>query len=172
MSRHARESLHPVDYLTSSYYEIWLRGLEKLLLAHGLATAEELASGRALVPAIPTRPPLRADAAARELAKGAPYDRLEEASPRFAIGEEVRALNLHPMGHTRLPRCARGARGRIEGIHGVFVFPDSNARGLGPSPQWLYCVRFAGPELWGPGGDPRLEVSIDAWESYLEGVAE
>ena len=27
MSRHARESLHPVDYLSSSYYEVWLAGL-------------------------------------------------------------------------------------------------------------------------------------------------
>jgi hypothetical protein len=32
MARHANETLHPVDYLSSSYYEVWLKGLEKLLL--------------------------------------------------------------------------------------------------------------------------------------------
>jgi nitrile hydratase len=44
------------------------------------------------------------------------------------------------------------------------------AQGLGPSPQWLYLVRFSGAELWGADGDPALDVSIDAWESYLEGA--
>ena len=33
MARHANETLHPADYLSSSYYEIWMKGLEKLLIA-------------------------------------------------------------------------------------------------------------------------------------------
>ena len=32
-SRHARESLDPADYLSSSYYEIWIKGLERLSVA-------------------------------------------------------------------------------------------------------------------------------------------
>ena len=36
MSRHARETLPPPEYLTSSYYEIWTKGLLKLLAARGL----------------------------------------------------------------------------------------------------------------------------------------
>jgi nitrile hydratase len=28
MSRHARESLPPAEYLSSSYYEIWTKGVE------------------------------------------------------------------------------------------------------------------------------------------------
>jgi len=87
---------------------------------------------------------------------------------RFSVGEHVRALNVHPLGHTRLPRYVRGRRGRIEKIHGVFVFPDANAPGLGESPQWLYSVRFPGEELWGADGDRNHDVSVDAWESYLE----
>ena len=83
----------------------------------------------------------------------------------------MRTLNINPSGHTRLPRYARGKRGRIELVHGVFVLPDANAHGLGPNPQWLYLVRFSGPELWGRDGDPGLEVTVDAWESYLEGIA-
>ena len=171
-ARHANETLHPVDYLSFSYYETWLEGLEKLLMARGLATSEEIAAGRALQPSKPTRPPLAAAAMAESLARGTPYDRPPASPARFAAGDEVRAVNINPTGHTRLPRYARGKRGRVEKVHGVFVFPDTNAHGLGPSPEWLYGVRFSGPELWGREGDPGLDVSIDAWESYLEGFAE
>ena len=150
MARHANETLHPVDYLSSSYYEVWLKGLEKLLIARGLATPEELAAGRALQPAKPSRPPLAAEAVTEALAKGTPYDRPPAFPARFAVGEEVRALNINPKGHTRLPRYARGKRGRVEKVHGVFVFPDANAHGLGPSPQWLYLRQILGRGTLGP----------------------
>ena len=172
MARHANETLHPVDYLSSSYYETWLKGLEKLLIARGMATREEIMAGRASQSPKPTRAPPDAAAMAAALAKGTPYDRPSSSPARFAVGDDVRALNINPTGHTRLPRYARGKRGRVEKVHGVFVFPDANAHGLGPSPQWLYLVRFSGAELWGRDGDPGLDVSIDAWESYLEGRAE
>lgn len=41
-SRHARESMPPARYLNSSYYQIWLYGLEKLLAERGLVSAEEI----------------------------------------------------------------------------------------------------------------------------------
>jgi nitrile hydratase beta subunit len=171
MARHANESLHPVDYLSSSYYETWLKGLEKLLVGRGLATPEEIADGRALQPAKATRPPPGAAAMAEALAKGTQYARPPTSPARFGVGQQVRALNINPTGHTRLPRYARGKRGRVDKVHGVFVLPDANAHGLGPTPQWLYLVRFSGAELWGRDGDPTFDVSIDAWESYLEGAA-
>ena len=46
--------------------------------------------------------------------------------------------------------------------------PDSNASGDGENPQWLYTVTFEGRELWGETSDPDLQVSVDAWEPYLE----
>ena len=45
MSRHARERIPPADYLASTYYDIWRKGLERLLVERGLATAEEIAAG-------------------------------------------------------------------------------------------------------------------------------
>jgi nitrile hydratase subunit beta len=170
MGRHARESLHPVDYLSSSYYEVWLAGLEKLLVARGLATPGELEKGRALGPSRPTKPPLAAGAVVRVLAEGTSYDRPQTSPARFSVGQVVRALNVHPSGHTRLPRYVRGRRGRIEKVHGAFVFPDDNAQGLGENPQWLYSVRFSGAKLWGADGDRNADVSVDAWESYLDEV--
>jgi nitrile hydratase subunit beta len=168
MVRHARETLHPVDYLSSSYYEIWTKGLEKLLLANSLVTTAELSAGRALTPPKPTKPALSAATTPSMLASGSPYDRPAHAPACFAIGDKVRARVIHPKGHTRLPRYVRGRRGCIERVYGVFVFPDANAHGLGENPDWLYAVRFSGSELWGREGDPNLAVSVDAWESYLE----
>lgn len=42
MSRHARERMEPGAYLTTSYYEHWLHGLERLLIEKGLLTREEI----------------------------------------------------------------------------------------------------------------------------------
>lgn len=75
---------------------------------------------------------------------------------------------LNPPGHTRLPRYARGRVGEVLAVRGAFVFPDSNAHAGGESPQWLYTVRFTARELWGPQGDARASVTIDAFEPYLE----
>ncbi|MBN8840950.1 MAG: nitrile hydratase subunit beta, partial [Sphingomonadales bacterium] len=47
-SRHARESLHPADYYSSSYYEIWIKALEVLLERHGFVSAADLESGKAV----------------------------------------------------------------------------------------------------------------------------
>ncbi|WBV44766.1 nitrile hydratase subunit beta [Pseudoroseomonas cervicalis] len=165
-SRHARETLPPGEYLTSSYYEIWIKGLETLLQQRGLVSAEELAAGRALRPG-PALPALRAEQVAPVLARGTPYDRPAKAPARFAVGDAVRTRHFNPTHHTRLPRYARGRQGVVDKVHGVFVFPDSHAQGQGEAPQWLYTIRFTAAELWGEGADPTLTVSIDAWESYL-----
>lgn len=166
-SRHARESLHPVDYLSSSYYEIWTKALEVLLLRHGFVAREELASGQAsVVPTTPRRV-LSADMVPAVLAKGGPTHRDKAGAPRFAVGDRVKTILIHPSGHTRLPRYARGKSGVIEMRHGAHVFPDSNAHGGGENPDWLYTVRFEARELWGREADPNSAVSIDAWESYL-----
>jgi len=91
------------------------------------------------------------------------------ASQRFQIGQSVRARNIHPVGHTRLPRYVRGHLGAITHVHGTHVLPDSNAAGEGENPQWLYTVRFTAQELWGDAADKTASVSVDAWERYLEG---
>ncbi len=167
-SRHARETLPPAEYLASSYYEIWTKGLEKLLVRHGLVTPAELAERRALTPPGPVRRVLAAAEVPAALTRGAPCDRPASTEARFKAGDGVRTLNINPTGHTRLPRYARARTGMVERVHGVFVFPDTHAHGEGESPRWLYTVRFTGRELWGAAADPALSVSIDAWESYLE----
>ena len=50
-SRHARESLHPAVYYSSSYYQIWIKALEVLLKRHGFVSERDLTEGRAIDPA-------------------------------------------------------------------------------------------------------------------------
>ena len=106
--------------------------------------------------------------ARRLLYRGRPTERPASDPARFRIGDRIRAKNIHPTTHTRLPRYVRGRAGIIESLHGCHVFPDTNALGQGENPQWLYTVRFNARDLWGPDADPNLSVSVDAWEPYLE----
>ena len=167
-SRAARESLPPAEYLTSSYYKIWLEALETQILAAGLATKEEVASGRAAAPAAPVARILTADILAPRYRAGFPSDRTPEAPARFAVGDAVVTKVMNPAGHTRLPRYARGRPGRIEAVHGAFVFPDTNASKQGENPAWLYTVAFEATDLWGADADPGGRVTIAAFEPYLD----
>ncbi len=168
MVRHARESLPPAEYLTKSYYDIWITALERLLLKAGLVAAEELQQGTVLVPASAVKGKLAPADVEAVLRKGTPYDRPASAEALYREGEKVRTKVMHPPTHTRLPRYARGKVGVVETVRGCFAFPDSKARGAGDDPHWCYTVLFTGRELWGAEADPNLNVSIDAWEPYLE----
>ncbi|MBA2278361.1 MAG: nitrile hydratase subunit beta, partial [Chloroflexia bacterium] len=85
-----------------------------------------------------------------------------------AVGDAVVVRNVHPTGHTRVPRYVRGKRGAIHLVHGPEIFADTNAHGLGEHPQVVYNVRFDARELWGASAEPRQTLSIDLWESYLD----
>jgi nitrile hydratase subunit beta len=167
-SRFARERIPPAAYLSSTYYEIWLAGLERLLADRGLVSPTEIERGRAQEPARPLRRTLDAEKVEHVLSRGGPTEREPEHPARFAEGDRVRARNIHPPTHTRLPRYVRGRAGTIERVHGCHVFPDSHAHGGGEDPQWLYTVRFEARELWGPDADAHSAVSVDAFEPYLE----
>jgi nitrile hydratase subunit beta len=167
-SRFARESLPPAEYLAKTYYEIWLAGLQKLAAERGLVADEELAAGRPLQPPRPVARTLAGPDVERALSRGASTERQASRPARFAVGDRVRARNLHPPTHTRLPRYVRGRAGTVVAVHGAHVFPDVHAHGGGEDPQWLYTVRFAARELWGEEADPTVAVSVDAFEPYLE----
>jgi nitrile hydratase len=167
VTRQARESLPPAQYLASSYYEIWIGGLCKLMLTQGLVTEGEIASGKMAVPPKKVAGKLLAENVAKALARGGPTSR-PDPSPRFKPGDKVRTRNMHPVTHTRLPRYLRGHTGEIAHSHGAHVFPDSNAQRKGEAPQPLYTVRFSSREIWGEARHPRDTISADLWESYLE----
>ncbi len=171
MARHARERQHPIDYLRHTYYENWLAGLEKLLLETGLVTAEELATGKATGPAddATSQRALKAEHVPAFLSEGAPVTMEIDTAPRFRPGDMVRAINRHPLGHTREPRYVRGRVGVIHEYRGAHVFPDRSAQGSREG--WhLYSVRFEASSLWGENANKGSAVYLDLWEDYLEPI--
>jgi len=166
--RHSREVIPPAEYLRMSYYEKWLAGLVELMVKSGLVSRPEIESGRPAEGSPKQIPALTADKVPPLIANGVPASRNVPVAPLFQTGQRVRARNMHPVGHTRLPRYARGKVGTIERDYGVFVFPDTNAHFLGEKPQHVYSVRFAARELWGEQAAPRDSVYLAMWDDYLE----
>lgn len=172
-SRHARERLSPKDYARFSYYEKWISALADLLVEKGVLTLDDLmgSAGNDTHP-LSSRI-LKAETVSAALAKGAPADRPSDVPARFEVGQDVRTVRpaanrLVDAGHTRLPNYAAGAKGRILRLHGAHVLPDSSAHGLGEAPEPLYAVAFPASELWADPENPKDEVILDLWQSYLD----
>jgi len=180
-SRHARERLPAADYMAYGYYEKWMAGLATLLVEHGLVTMDELRSGQAAAgsgqgaqhdPFPPTAAQVRA-----ALAQGGPSRRPDITPSRYACGQKVQVLSpdsaaRQPGGHTRLPSYAAYQTGVVISHHGSHVLPDSNAHGLGETPEHLYGVCFRAADLWPEQSGSTDEVCLDLWESYLVAVDE
>jgi nitrile hydratase len=165
--RHDIETLPPADYLRMSYYEKWFAALEKRVVTYGFVTSHELENGKA-EPGFSKATPRFTPERVRQFNRGIPSSRDPSVAPLFQVGQRVRARNINPEGHTRLPRYARGKTGEIVRDHGVYVFPDTNARYQGERRQHVYSVRFQARELWGERASPRDSVYLDMWDDYLE----
>ena len=165
--RAAIEALRPDLYLSSSYYKKWALQIENLVVALGLAGADEIAAGKARTAGRTLTRKLTVADVLASLTRGS-FFRPAAAPARFKIGDRVRTKNIHPPTHTRLPRYARGRIGTVEALRGCCVFPDTSALAQGDHPQWLYTVVFDGRELWGDDADATLKVSIEAFDPYLE----
>jgi nitrile hydratase beta subunit len=167
IGRYGIEVLAPPVYLSSSYYKRWYMRTANLVVERGLIGADELAAGRATRGKESAAKTFTVRDVERVLRRGS-FERPAVAPAQFRVGDRVRARNIHPKSHTRLPRYVRGHVGVIERLHGAHVFPDAIVAGKGEGPQWLYTVRFDANELWGPDADPTVKISIDAFEPYLE----
>ena len=169
--RHAQERLGRSAYLDDGYFGRWLNASELMLtdssiLAPGAidARARNLRGEHVEEPPIPA--PARPDYA--PTADGSL--RTVDTAPAFGVGELVRARDISPPGHTRLPRYVRGHTGVVELIQPAAVLPDTQAHFQGENPQYVYSVRFGSRELWGAGAEP-FAVAVDLFESYLETAA-
>ena len=159
--RYSMERIPPLQYLASPYFVHWLDGIERLLLEKGYVTPEELASGRSSSPLPQNRRPAGPPSQH-------PVPPPPASPPRFKVGDRIRARNLNPRTHTRLPRYVRGRLGTVAACPGAFEFADSIAQGKRGDLQHVYSVRFEGSELWGPDAGPKDAVYIDLYESYVE----
>jgi nitrile hydratase len=169
--RPVREEMEPADYLAASYYERWLYSAEQRLLRKGTIAAgevegvmERLAAGESV--------PEHNDAAMAErmmadLRAVYPMD-APPADVRFDPGQRVRVKRMHPAGHTRCPRYARGGLGVIESVRGADRLPDRAVYGEEVPPEPVYSVAFRSEELWGPSEETPWMVLLDLWDSYLD----
>lgn len=167
------ESMAPQRYLTVSYYERWLHGVETSAIGKGLITRDELDRRTEALRQRPDTPvPRREDTEAVHrilaLLKRQNHPDPEGPPPRFHAGDAVMVRNLNPTGHTRLPRYIRGKRGTVVRVNGWYAIHDEETDGLGPNPQTVYTVRFDGREVWGPGAETNLLVCVEMWEGYLD----
>jgi nitrile hydratase len=165
--RHVRECIEPTDYLTRPYYDQWLQTYAAMMIDSGIATVEELATGRSTAPLADVAPPMTPEMVAEAKRNMARFERESNVRPAFSAGDRVRTRALGSRGHTRLPQYARGRPGRIEAFRGCHVLPDTNMAGGGPA-EPLYTVSFAAADLWPEAAGRRDRVYLDLWESYLE----
>jgi nitrile hydratase subunit beta len=166
--RHALELLPPVDYLRMSYYERWVVRLAAQVVQYGLVTNEEMERAEAAPGSTKADPAFSLATSSSWLTRGIASSQDPGVRPLFKVRQRVRARNINPTGHTRLPRYARGKTGVIVRDHGVYLFPDTNAHFLGEKRQHVYSVRFAARELWGEDASPGDAVHLDLWDDYLE----
>ncbi len=162
------ESLPPVDYLRMTYYERWLQINCQLAVKHGLLTVSELASGKSDPGADKYKPALTEEIAMRKKGRSIPSSFDPSVAPRFEVGQRVRARNINPATHTRLPRYARGKVGLIALDHGVYLLPDSNAHFKGEKRQHVYSVSFSAREIWGQQAPEKDTLRLDLWDDHLE----
>ena len=169
--RHAIERLDRTAYLDDGYFGRWLNAAELMLTESAIlaptaidARARNLRGEQVEEPPIPE--PAKPDYA--PTAEGSL--RTVDTAPAFAAGERVRAKNMSPTGHTRLPGYVRGHTGVVALIQPAAVLPDTNAHFQGENPQYVYSVRFDSRELWGADAEP-FALTIELFESYLEKTA-
>jgi nitrile hydratase beta subunit len=169
--RAVREEMEPADYLAASYYERWLFSAERRLQRKGTIVPGEV---ERMVERLEAGEPVPAyhdaEMAARimtDLTAVYPMDP-PPGTVRFTAGQRIRVKRMHPAGHTRCPRYARGAVGMIERVRGADRLPDRAVYGEKVMPEPVYSVVFRSEELWGACDETPWTVSLDLWESYLE----
>jgi len=165
--RHCRELIEPADYLTRPYYDQWLQAYAAMMVNSGIATVEELASGKAKMPASGLAPPMTASDVDEARKGNGNFEREINEPPLFAVGDIIKVKSDGIPGHTRLPAYARGRRGIVEARHGAHVFPDANAHGEKQAAQ-IYTIGFDMAELWPEAKGRRERVFLNMWEGYLE----
>lgn len=166
--RHALERLSRTAYLDDGYYGRWLNGAELILTESSILAPSSIETrARNLHGEQLQEPPIFSPARPDYAPTGEGSLRTVDSAPAYAVGERVRAKDISPAGHTRLPRYVRGHVGVVDLVQPASVLPDTNAHFAGENPQYVYTVRFESRELWGSQAEP-FTLTIEMFESYLE----
>jgi nitrile hydratase subunit beta len=165
--RYTREQLPPLEYLTSPYFEQWMRGAMAVLVGSGLVTPEELGAGRSNGSS-PTDvgPPKSAEDAGAGTTATARFDGPLDGSPAFVHGNRVLVDLNAPRGHTRLPQYIWGRSGKVIAYHGAHCVPDDNVRNV-KTFEPLYTVAFGLGDLFEEHQGAADLINVEIWERFL-----
>jgi len=118
-----------------------LQRLTEFSIKSGLVTRAEIESGKPAPGSSKATPPVTRQRGGVALIR-ASARRPVEVSPRFKVGQQVRARNINPVGHTRLPRYARRSPGSSIAITARVPVPDTTRISLERNAARLF-VRFS-----------------------------
>ncbi len=173
--RMGAESMNPFDYFKYRYYEKWLGGISGFFVSQGYISQEELDARTKEFLANPdARKPSGGDPAVDDqvihyLETGDSPLRDVDITPKFKKGDRVRAKDVPPSAHTRLPGHLRGKAGIVDLVYaGSYTyFCSTGPDGLG-EPMPSYCVKFDPKELWNKLAEDRNWFYADVFETYIE----
>jgi nitrile hydratase beta subunit len=171
------EGLHPVAYMSMSYYEQWLYALERSSVAAGAVTPEEVESRVAELSENPDAPlPRRSNPEIKSRTEhlinaGVPAgpDELDRP-PCFTPGDTVitkRVTVVPGRDHTRIPGYAQGRNGVIVLVHRPMILEDALVADGEVRLEYVYSVRLDSADVWPHTGGAH-QIVVDLWESYLE----
>ena len=161
------EELPPELYLASSYYKKWAIRLENLVVARGLAGADEIAAGHALRPGTPVPRTLKPADVDGSLSRGSFRARAACRGPLQAgrPGADEEHPSRDPYQAAAL--CPRPHR-RRRGAARLSCIPRHRRARAGRRSTMALHHPIRWPGIVGRGADPTLTVSIEAFEPYLE----
>lgn len=166
--RHALDRQPPANYFDDGYYGRWLHAAETMLVESSIlapnAVEMRVRKNRGEDVVEPERPePAKPDYAPT----GPGSLRQIEETPRYQVGDRVRARDVSPAKHTRLVSYVRGHVGTVVAHQPAHLLPDTHATFEGENAQPVYSIAFDSHELYG-GDAEDFTLHIDLWESYLE----
>ena len=170
MRSDSRSSRSPARTISRmSYYEKWLTALTELSVKVGLISAAELKSGRPEPGSPKQTPALSAEQVAGVFTRNTSMSAAGTGTGALRPGDTVRARNINPTSHTRLPRYGtrQDRHHRARPARTSFPTPTLGIWGRIRTASLLRCASTA-RELWGEEASSRDVVYLDLWDSYLE----
>jgi nitrile hydratase subunit beta len=175
--RTAIEGLHPVAYMSMSYFQNWQYALERMSVISGAVTAEEIEERVAeLLENSDTSLPSGSNPEIKSRVEhlmnvGIPAEVIEQhRPPHFAVGDTVitKCVTAVPgRDHTRIPGYAQGRKGVIVSVHPPMILEDALVADGTIRLEDVYSVRLHSADIW-PATGQAHHILVDLWDSYLD----
>ena len=166
-ARRGMADMNGRDYLATPYYEHWYHAIRMMMLEKGVASDEELDTGKSHAPKDPEVVPFGPLHLQMLATHGMLHVASEGPAARYQPGDVVKTKLFHSREFTRLPRYVRGKFGRIVKHVGYSPWPEELTR-RDTGPMAVYTVEFDFAEVWGEDAEGANDkLYLELWEEYL-----